>query len=98
MAALSGIATFCRDQSVPFVTFVFNWTTGADPLRLRSEIAALGEKHGFPVVNVESWWGSVDLRTITNSVVDVHPNSRGHEILAAGMAETLKTHRLTSAR
>jgi hypothetical protein len=83
---------------VPFVTFVFNWTTGADPLGLRSEIAAIGEKYDFPVVNVESWWETVDLRTITNSVVDVHPNSRGHEILADGMAETLKRRRLTTAR
>ena len=61
---------------------------------LLSEISSIGNKYGFPVVDIGTWWGQVEMRSITNSIVDPHPNKRGHDILAVGMADFLLAHGL----
>jgi len=61
---------------------------------LLSEISSIGKRYGFPVVDIGTWWGQVEMRSITNSIVDPHPNKRGHEILAMGMADFLLAHGL----
>ena len=43
---------------------------------LLSEISSIGNRYGFPVVDIGKWWGQVDMRSVTNSVVDSHPNER----------------------
>lgn len=97
MAALSGIAALCRVNGVTFVTFVYR-PKGAPPGgrsdALLSEIARVGQLEQFPVVDVAPWWGNADMRSVTNSVFDSHPNARGHEILAAGMSATLVSRNL----
>jgi hypothetical protein len=93
LAALSGIGTFCRERGIPFITFFYrSKSESTAPPALLSEIGAIGTQHGFPVVDIASWWGDVNMRSVTNSVVDVHPNERGHEILAIGMADFLMTY------
>jgi GDSL-like lipase/acylhydrolase family protein len=99
MEALSGIATFCRDHGINFVIFFYR--SKGETLRglssaLFSEIQTIGQTHGFPVADVGSWWGDVDMRSVANSTIDSHPNERGHEILAAGMADFLMTEGLVS--
>ena len=47
-------------------------------------LGALG-KAGFPVADVGPWRSGVVRRDVVNSVVDSHPNPRGHAILAEGM-------------
>lgn len=97
MAALSGIAALCRENSATFVTFVYRpkgEPSGGSSDALLSEIARVGQLEHFPVVDVAPWWGKVDMRSVTNSVFDSHPNARGHEILAAGMSATLVSRHL----
>lgn len=99
MRALSEIAIFCRDRGFYFVTFVYRTKgespAGVSPLLL-SEIQAIGSKHGFPVGDTAQWWGVVDIRSVTKSTIDSHPNELGHEILAAGMADFLMTQGLAN--
>ena len=102
MNALSSIATLCLERNVRFV--VFFYPGGRDvskPNReslssvpLLSEISSIGNRYGFPVVDIGTWWGQVEMRSITNSTIDPHPNKRGHEILAVGMADFLLAHGL----
>lgn len=94
MDALTGIATYCRDRGVNFVTFFYrlrreSTSSAAVPDELFATILDIGHKYGFPVIDVGAWWGNVDIRSITNSTVDRHPNQHGHEILAVGMADFL---------
>jgi lysophospholipase L1-like esterase len=93
--ALGGVATLCRNRNIAFVTFFArsrreSTATPSVTDELFAALSDIGHKHGFPVVDVGPWWGKTDMRSISNSIVDRHPNQRGHEILAAGMAEVLE--------
>jgi hypothetical protein len=97
MSALSAIATFCRERGIKFITFFYplrRISLGGLPSAVFSEIQTVGRNHGFYVADVEPWLADVDMRLVTNSRIDPHPNERGHEILAAGMAEFLMTQGL----
>jgi hypothetical protein len=99
MDALSAIAAFCREHGINFVTFFYR--SKREPLgglsfALFSEIQTIGQTYGFSVADVRSWWADVDMRSVRNSTIDPHPNERGHEILAAGMADFLMTHGLVN--
>jgi hypothetical protein len=101
IGALSAIATFCRERGIKFVTFFYR--SSRISLRglssaLFSEIQAAGRNHGFSVADVGPWWADVDVRSVTNSTIDIHPNERGHEILAAGMADFLMTQGLVDRK
>jgi hypothetical protein len=94
MNALAGIATLCRARGIGFSTFFYRETqeSGAPaPFfdELFSEVSKVGGEYGFPVIDTRRWWGNLDRRAFTNSVVDWHPNARGHDILAARMADAL---------
>jgi lysophospholipase L1-like esterase len=88
MAALAGMADLCRRRNVKFVTFFYR-PKQPDPEseRLLSLAVSVGRREQFPVVDIASWWRDVDMRAVTNSVVDTHPNAAGHEILARGMSQ-----------
>jgi hypothetical protein len=96
MAALADIATFCRERGIQFVTFYFSFrrSAGGFASAVFAEVQTVGRNHGFFVADVAPWWAGVDLRSVTNSKIDVHPNERGHEIIAAGMADFLMTRGL----
>ena len=95
MKALSDIATYCREHNMGFVTFFYR--AAGEPRSdlipfLLDKVQAVGRKDGFPVVDVGSWWGDENIRLVTNSVIDSHPNELGHEILAQGMVDFLVAH------
>jgi lysophospholipase L1-like esterase len=92
--SLAKIANFCQARKIPFVTFFYrpkNVSSIKPSIgdQLFQEILSVGNKHQFPVVDIEPWWGSRNMRSMTNSVVDSHPNRLGHEVLAIGMADFL---------
>jgi hypothetical protein len=92
MVALRDIALICREKGIKFITFVFRRKQKSDEngsIVLFSEVAKVGAANGFPTVDVAPWWSGIDMRSVTNSVIDSHPNAKGHEILAAGIAESL---------
>lgn len=94
LEALSGIAVLCRNRGLRFVTFYYRPLIDAasvPPLanQLFAAIENIGRRYGFPVIDVGKWWGELDSRSLTNSTVDRHHNARGHEILAARMANVL---------
>ncbi len=95
--ALTGIAALCRERGVGFVTFFYH-PKGESPRtasvtnELLSEIQRVGCENRFDVCDTGPWWSKLDMRSVTNSVVDPHPNERGHEVLASGMADYLLRH------
>jgi lysophospholipase L1-like esterase len=91
LEALSAIATFCRTRGISFATFFYrsNREPTGGVRTLLGELKRVGRMHGFPVVDVGAWWGDVDMRVMTNSVIDPHPNEQGHAIVAREMAEVL---------
>ena len=86
MASVKAIAAYCRERRLPFVTFVARRKhCGAIGERVWEDLSQLAAEEGFPVVDVKPWWGEVEWHELRNSVVDSHPNARGHELLARGM-------------
>lgn len=79
----------CRARGVPFVVFTYDEAERAPVAMVR----AIGEREGFPVVNIVPWrdrrWLGQDPRRYANSVVDGHPNPQGCEIYARLFAESL---------
>ena len=95
MEALEGIARICQDRSIEFVTFFYRSTRESTTIPsvtddLFAAVSDVGYNHGFPVIDIGPWWGHINMRSISNSTVDRHPNPRGHEILALGMADVLE--------
>jgi len=94
LTALARIAALCRQRRVPFETFFYREKeeSGAGARfidELFSQVSRVGVENGFVVTDVRPWWGKRDWRSLTNSVVDWHPNARGHDVLASGIATVL---------
>jgi lysophospholipase L1-like esterase len=92
LKALANIATLCRRRGFTFDTFFYRDDDqfGAPFIdELFSAVSAVGSENGFVVTNVQPWLGTKERRSVTNSVVDWHPNPRGHDILATEMANVL---------
>jgi hypothetical protein len=94
MNALAGIAGLCRERHIQFDTFFYREKQRPDPKspyldQLLAEVSHVGNTQGFRVSDTRPWWGDLDRRSVTISVVDWHPNARGHDILAGGIASVL---------
>jgi lysophospholipase L1-like esterase len=94
LTALARIAALCRQRGVPFETFFYREKeesgAGAHFVdELFSQVSKVGLENGFLVTDIRPWWGKGDRRWFTNSIVDWHPNARGHEVLASGIANVL---------
>jgi lysophospholipase L1-like esterase len=92
LKALANIAALCRRRGIEFVTFFYREKNQAgDPFfdALFAEVSRVGAENGFLVTDTQTWWGDKARQSLTNSAVDWHPSARGHDILAAGMANVL---------
>ena len=88
MEALEKIAIYCRDRGVSFCTVVWRHPQeNAYEDRLWKDIQAVSHSIGFPIADVRPWWQGYDWRDITISVVDIHPNEKGHDILTRRILE-----------
>lgn len=93
MQALASINAQARERGAPFVTFFLRARKDAVPPSwaqfqdsLSTALQKTGREHAFRVVDMESWWGTREIRPLVNSIVDSHFNADGHAVIAAGMA------------
>ncbi|MGQ0733189.1 MAG: SGNH/GDSL hydrolase family protein [Acidobacteriota bacterium] len=89
MTALAAAAVFSRERGVGFMTFFYRSKDEAATgvySALLAEVSAVGGRYDFPVVDLGPLWGPENMRSLTNSVVDSHPNSEGHRAIADAMA------------
>ncbi len=87
--ALRRINDWCRGRDIPFVVYLYRTTPNPLSEMLWPALRDTGNEIGFPVIDVLPWFEGQDLRAVTNSIVDSHPNAAGHAILADGIAETI---------
>jgi hypothetical protein len=84
MTALAKLAQSAAGLGASFEVVVFRMSRRAASDRLVSDIEAVGRSAGFPVADAAPWFAGRDLRALTNSLTDTHPNAAGHRLLAEG--------------
>ena len=92
MLSVSRMARYCRERNVHFVTFHFRMM--ADPVSdaLDSDLASLAQTERFDYADTLPWFRTHNIRQLTNSFIDTHPNAAGHRILAQGMTHFFLEH------
>jgi lysophospholipase L1-like esterase len=84
MESLAAMARYCRERNVPLVVFQFRMVSNALENALKNDITGVAGKEGFHYCDTLPWFQGRNLRELTNSFIDTHPNAKGHRILAAG--------------
>ncbi len=92
--SVHAMAQHCHSHTIPFVVFLYGMDDSAVRRALWTDLSSLAPESNFTLVDVLPWFAQRDLRDLTNSIADGHANDRGHLILAAGMAERIRTIRL----
>ena len=95
--ALQGIADYCHSRDIPFIVIMYRMV----PNRLEDDIAReldlLSGKMSFYFGDTLTWFRGRDVRLLTNTLVDSHPNAQGHAVLAEGMVNLI-TQKVFSSR
>jgi lysophospholipase L1-like esterase len=97
LAALASLAETSADLGAEFAVIVYRMARRPASDRLVEDIRAVGEAAGFSVADAAPWFAGRDLRGLTNSVTDTHPNAAGHALLAEGAADFLRRNKLPPA-
>ena len=97
MESLAAIAKWCHARGLPLVTFVYRMTRNPKVDALVTDVSAISVREDFLVVDTFPWFEGLELRPLVNSFLDVHPNVRGHEIVARRMADVLMSHGVVGA-
>ena len=96
MAALAELAELSQSLGGKLAVALYRMSGRPASDRLLVDIEAVGARCGFPVADTLPWFEGRDLRRLTNSVTDTHPNAEGHAVLARGAARFLLAHDLLS--
>jgi hypothetical protein len=97
MDSIASIAGYCRARHLPFALVQFQMTPGALGDALRADLEPMAKREGFAYANSLPWFDGKNIRHLTNSFIDTHPNSQGQAILGAGMEKLLTSAGVVSA-
>jgi lysophospholipase L1-like esterase len=89
MQSLHEMARICRDRGIPLAVFHFRMIDDPISRALNDDLEARARADGFSFSDTLPWFTGQNIRRLTNSFLDTHPNAEGHRILADGMAHVL---------
>ena len=89
MDSVAAIGRYCKEHHLPFALVQFRMTPGPLGDALRADLEPIAMREGFVYADTLSWFSGSNIRHVTNSFVDTHPNAQGQGILAAGMEKLL---------
>jgi len=89
MAALAEIAAWCEARGIVFRALLYRMTPNLKSDLLLGDIERVSTRAGFAFADTLPWFEGRDLRQLTNSLIDSHPNPAGHAVLAAETADWL---------
>jgi lysophospholipase L1-like esterase len=82
MAAAGEIADWCKARDNPFAVVFWRYGPSALTDAQWSDLERVAAGKGFLLADMAPAFQGKDLRPLTNSVVDSHPNAAGHEVAA----------------
>jgi len=94
MHSLARIAEYCHTRGIPFVTFLYRPIPTPHTDRLRTALSEAAQRDRFYFCDTLPWFAGRNFRQLVNSFVDTHPNAKGHQILANGIAGFVLSHQL----
>jgi lysophospholipase L1-like esterase len=83
------MADWCKERGIPFAIAFWRYGTSDLTDAEWADLSAIARERGFPLADMAPAFAGKDLRKITNSVVDSHPNADGHRIAAERLDEIL---------
>jgi lysophospholipase L1-like esterase len=90
--SLIEIAQMSKEKGFYFLLFYyFTGRNGGNNRQLYQLVEELGQEHNFPVISLFPYFKDQNIFEITNSVVDAHPNKKGHAIIAQAYFENIIT-------
>jgi len=89
MESIAAVGRYCKAHDLPFTLVQFRMTPGTLGDALRTDLEAIAMREGFTYADTLSWFDGTNIRHLTNSFVDTHPNAQGQRILAEGMEKLL---------
>lgn len=89
MDSIAAVGRYCKAHHLPFTLVQFRMTPGPLGDALRTDLEAIANRDGFTYADTLSWFNGTNIRHLTNSFVDTHPNAQGQRILAQGMEKLL---------
>jgi len=96
MAALDTLVGVCRARGTPLAVFHFRMMDDSISAALNEDLDAHARSRGFVFADTLPWFRGLNIRQLTNSFVDTHPNAAGHAVLAEGMARLLTARGLVA--
>jgi hypothetical protein len=97
MTSLQQIARICRSRGIPFTVFHFRMLDDAISHALNEDLQRQAQTETFYFCDTLAWFSGRNIRRLTNSFVDTHPNAEAHCILAEGMCRFLLDHAVIGA-
>jgi lysophospholipase L1-like esterase len=96
MDSIAEVGRYCKMHHLPFALVQFRMTPGALGDALRADLEPIAMREGFVYADSLPWFDGANIRHLTNSFIDTHPNAGGQRVLAAGMERLLITDGLLS--
>jgi lysophospholipase L1-like esterase len=92
MHSVDEMARICQARGLPLVVLHFRMIDDPISHALNQEIETRSQADGFYFSDTLPWFTGRNIRRLTNSFIDTHPNAEGHRILAEGTARFLIDH------
>jgi len=88
-SALHEIVKLSQNRQLPLTVAFFRLTQSDRSNRLAKMLEATAQHDGFHFVDLLSEFENRDIRQVTNSIIDIHPNGAGHFLVAQRLKKEL---------
>lgn len=78
VSALRSISEYCDSMNIPFIVIMYRMRPAQLEDDIAHELKILSAKIGFHYGDALPWFDGWDIRLLTNTPVDSHPNAQGH--------------------
>ena len=88
--ALRSISEYCNTKGIPFIVIMYRMSPNQLVDGIARELSTMSAKLGFYYGDTLPWFDGQDIRQLTNTPVDRHPNAQGHALVAEGIVNLLQ--------